>query len=243
MNSKYHKHRMKMILKLIPKQVIKKNNSAFDFGCGDGTLLKKIADKKMKSYGCDPSKKMVLMAREKLNKKYHDIKIGSTECLQNFKNKRFDIILSLNVLAYLSHKQEKAFYAFVNKRLKKNGFLIVTHSNNLFDLFTLNKMTVAFFKKFLVFDQKAKNKVSGLLRNPHKPKKYYPYNIRENPLSYPVKLAKKGLITKKIVFFNHHSAPPLLKNQKTFNPISLRAEDTWKLNFICSTFGITAQKA
>ena len=245
MKSQYHKGRIQALIQLFPDSLLTKNKMIFDFGCGDGYFSKYFLMNNANVSGCDTSERMVSIAKKRLKefgKALKLLEVGSAECLNRCKSNTFDGIIAFNVLAYLTKKQEKIFYVAAKKTLKKGGYLIITHSNNLFDLFTLNKMTVKFFQEYLIPDKKISNRLRSLLRYPDEPKGYAGYNIRENALSYPNKLAKFGFKTKKIIYFNRHVAPPILKDQSGFQSFRVKLEDEWKLNFICSTFGVTAQK-
>ncbi len=124
--------------------------------------------------------------------------------------------------------------------------LVVTHSNELFEMFTLNRYTVAFFEKYF--------NVSGLenlLVNWNKPNRFS-FPMRENPLSYSYKMQRYGFLEEQQEFSIPHLVPPLLDID--FNPDDLASrkiastegfllEERWKLFFICSIFGSRLNKA
>lgn len=150
----------------------------------------------------------------------------------------------LNVLAYLNDEEELEFYEQARRVVKENGYLIVTHYNMLFDMFSLNKYTVKFFSGFLVSEQYREG-IDGLITRFNIPKVIETYNIRENPLSYRYKLKGFGFEEIQQEFSNLHEAPPCLlgseKIDKTFpDTLSFSEEERWKLFFTCSTFGSTS---
>jgi SAM-dependent methyltransferase len=105
-----------------------------------------------------------------------------------------DLGIALNVLAYMTRDEETQFYKESHRILKPGGHLLVTHSNELFDLFTLNNLTVEFFSRNFKVDI---NEFLDL-------KNVDPvatYGIRENPLSYSGKLAGFGFVQERIDFF------------------------------------------
>ena len=86
------------------------------------------------------------------------------------------------------------FYAEATRIIRPGGYLVVTHSNSLFDLFTFNAYTVAFFRDQFDVDP------SELLTHSDKPGRMS-FNIRENPLSYPSKLERHGFIVEQTEFY------------------------------------------
>ena len=153
------------------------------------------------------------------------------------------MLFALNVLAYLSDSEEIAFYEHAKRIVRPNGVMIVTHSNELFDIYTFNRYTVEFFRKHFLSGRETS--VSSLLTNPELPLRSS-FNVRENPLAYKYKLADYGFKETQQEFANFHSAPPLLMDVKDFDDIDSRDyadtlnwpdQDRWKLMFACSMFG------
>jgi len=179
-----------------------------------------------------------------------DIIHGDVTAMKHFDDGSVSAILSFNVLAYLTNSEEEIFYSEATRLISEYGFLSVTHSNVLFDLFTLNSKTCEFFLANFNCD------ISSLLNSSQKGPSVT-YNIRENPLSYSQKLLKYGFVEQYQAFINFHSAPPLLTNthgggggaqqikgvEKAYpSTLDVSAEDTWKLLFRCSTFGSLSSK-
>lgn len=115
------------------------------------------------------------------------------------------------------------------------------HSNELFDLFTLNAYTVEFHRRHFGADP------SPLLTAPGKPERIR-FNIRENPLVYRLKLASLGFGEVRQEFAHPHAMPPLLSlgdpdaiNRKHYPDTLNQPEgERWKLLFTCSMFGSRA---
>jgi hypothetical protein len=110
----------------------------------------------------------------------------------------------------------------------------------LFDMFTFNEYTVAFFKKNFEVES-----VGQLLVHPEKPKRS-PLTIRENSLSFACKLQRFGFKEEWQKSSIPHQIPPLL--EANFDPDDLVSrkvpimqgsplEECWKLGLTCSIFG------
>lgn len=236
LQSPYHQHRLEVAFDIIPVELYSSGTKIFDFGCGDAIMFPPFIEKEVQIIGCDIAPEMVEIANKKL-KKYKPendlVLLGGVELLKNYEDETFDAILSFNVLAYLSDCEEADFYKQANRLLKKGGFLIVSHSNELFDMFTFNRYTVEFFRKNFECD------IKTLILNPKLPQSQPLYNVRENPLSYKYKLLKYGFKEIKQRFSNKHIKPPILldlDNKDYPSTLDVRAEEEWKLMFTCSTY-------
>lgn len=242
----YHKHRLSVIDALIPKKLFSRGKRIFDFGCGDAVHFPAFLKSGAEISGVDIAPEMVSLARDRLSKNNCNpaiVSLGGSAALKGIKTGSLDAILSFNVLAYLTKKEEEIFYKHAGRTIKRGGFLIVTHSNELFDLFSLNRYTVNFFSEYLM-SSRYKKKIRILLKNADKPKCPVLYNIRENPLTYGKKLKKYGFCEIRQEFINHHNAPPALLSEDKAYPdtLSVTDNDRWKLIFTCSTFGSCAIK-
>lgn len=144
----------------------------------------------------------------------------------------------------MSPDEEKKFYSESRRILRSGGNLVITHSNELFDLFTFNKYTVSFFQRHFS-DYESMDEIGSLLVHPDLPDRQ-PLPIRENPLSYKYKLGSYGFEEVQQEFSILHPLPPLLMGN--FNPDDLASrecigttdcpeEQKWKLMFMCSIFG------
>jgi hypothetical protein len=149
-----------------------------------------------------------------------------------------------NVLAYMDKEEEELFYKESFRILKKSGFLVATHSNILFDIFTFNNLTVEFYKNSFEIDIQHLLNLGDL-------KNIETYGIRENPLIYAIKLNGYGFKEEEKRFFHHHPAPPRMADTKhARNTIYEELEKealtqllpNWKENFTASTFGVRAVK-
>lgn len=169
---------------------------------------------------------------------------GGVEGMDALPDASFGYLFALNVLAYLNQEEEVAFYRHARRLLGKGGVLIVTHSNELFDMFTLNRYTVNFFNKHFSM-QGTGCDVGELIVHPDQPERHV-FSVRENPLSYRHKLKKYGFSESRQEFAILHTLPPLLTPLINFDDINSRTypettgwpeEQRWKLMFMCSMFG------
>jgi 2-polyprenyl-3-methyl-5-hydroxy-6-metoxy-1,4-benzoquinol methylase len=239
----YHRHRLAMIEALCEGYDFH-GSKCLDVGCGEGIFAKYLADRGAEVEGFDINDEMIRGAKAQFGThpkmRY---RIGGVECMQNYAENGFDFIFALNILAYLNPAEEKTFYCEAARILKSGGTLVITHSNELFDLYTLNRYTVDFFRKH--FSKTQDQDVSELLTNPAKPTRTT-FAVRENPLSYRFKLSAYGFEEKQQEFAHYHEQPPLLmpnrdpddiNSREYFDTLDWPEADRWKLMFMCSMFG------
>ena len=242
-NTNYHAHRLSVLEHLIDCAGPKKG-LCLDVGCGEGVLAEFMAKRGFEVLAYDLSEPLVDAARERLQGAGHfaDIRLAGMELLAELPSASVDIVLVANVMAYLTNAEEAFFYEHVRRVAKPGAEFIVTHSNELFDLFTLNAYTVNFFSHHLGV---SKEMVSSLLVNPNLPERVT-FNIRENPLSYPNKLRGLGWEEHQQEFINLHEVPPLMMDPTHTVDLDVRSyrdtlnwppEMRWKLMFVCSMFG------
>ena len=230
-----------MIDRLIVEQDLK--GDVLDFGSGDGIYSQKVLDCGGTVMAIDIDESMIAHSRSKLGQFEHFSSfVGGVETIKNIPDKSIDTVLSLNVIAYLHNGQDLCFYKEASRILKKNGVLILTHSNELFDMFTFNKYTVDFFKEN--FSIKEECDIKDLLVNSKLPDRT-PQTVRANPLSFGIQMESYHFKETKQEFSIPHKLPPLLLNEdpddlpnrKMIDLENLNKEDSWKKMFMCSIFG------
>ncbi len=241
----YHAHRFDMINRLLDTDDLT-GRKAIDFGCGEGVFMEELAKRKATVWGCDICDQLIQQANQRIGSlgDVAQVERGGVEALVDLEPSSFDYLFALNVLAYMTDEEEKTFYEQAQRVLRPGGVMIVTHSNELFDLYTLNKYTVEFHRTHFTLSDEA-HSIESLLSHPDKPTRSS-FNIRENPLRYKFKLAKYGFEETRQDFANLHPCPPLLMDVADFDDIDSRDytstgdwrdEDRWKLMFMCSMFG------
>lgn len=228
----YHAHRLRVVKSMLPAL---DGETVVDFGCGDGVLAAEAQSRKAgRIIGCDPNALLINKAREKLvDAEFHQ---GGVEILEQLDAKVTGCLLAVNVLAYLTETEEERFYRAAARIMRSGGCLLITHSNALFDMFTLNAFTAAFFERNFGCDAKS------LLQFPQRPQRLS-FSIRENPLAYAHKLATFGFRETRQEFMNFHAVPPLLSTEDPDDmdrprrdTLDWPAAERWKLAFQCSMF-------
>lgn len=247
MQTAYNLNRLSMVDALLEDSDLA--GSVLDFGCGDGVMGERVlkAGGTVSCLDIDPtmveSTRAWLAQVEDKEGKY-SVGQGGVKALTHLPDEAFDIVLAINVLAYLNESEEQDFYIQSHRLLRTGGALITTHSNELFDLFTFNKYTVAFYRRHFT-THAPMDDIATLLVHPDEPERL-PLPVRENPLSYRHKLAHYGFQEERQEFSILHKLPPLL--MKHFNPDDLASRECpdtigwpawekWKLMFMCSIFG------
>lgn len=241
----YHANRLAMVKALLADTPVP-NAVCVDFGCGDGAFTEYLLAEGALVEGIDVDTTMVEGAERRLRARWPSVKlrVGGVEALSELASKSVDHLLALNVLAYLAEDEETAFYREAARLLRQGGSLTVTHSNELFDMFTFNRYTVEFFRRNFSFASQTCD-VSSLVTHPDKPDRRV-FSVRENPLAYRHKLLRFGFQEAQQEFAILHTVPPLLTPQIDFDDINSRSypptiglpdSEKWKLMFTCSIFG------
>jgi ubiquinone/menaquinone biosynthesis C-methylase UbiE len=236
MHGAYHQHRREVICRLLPELT---NARVLEFGCGTGVFVTEAFARGAASViALDANE--ILLNKARASVSAATFVLGRAAALSEIPDRSHDCILALNVLGYLSSDEERLFYSEAKRILVADGSLVITHSNSLFDLFTLNRYTIDFFQSNFGVD------VTSLLREPQKPDRLS-FNIRENPLAYEAKLSQLGFKQVQQEFMNYHAIPPLLSGDDPddmervrANTLDWPADDRWRLAFQCSMFGVRA---
>ena len=105
----------------------KKKLRVLDYGCGEGSNINFLINKHGYSgYGVDISAPSIEKCKKKMNKnkfKLIDFKVNEND---NFFNKKFDLIISVQTLYYLNDIDLQNRLKSFNKMLKKNGYVFFT---------------------------------------------------------------------------------------------------------------------
>ncbi len=244
LSDKYHTHRLSVIDHIIPKELYERGKVLFDFGCGDAIHFDQFLSNGVQISGIDISKEMVQIGKDRLSKAGHDpqsIEVGDVYSLAKVPSSSLDAVFCFNVLAYLTRKEESEFYHQLSRILKPSGYFVVTHSNELFDMYALNIHTTTFFQSHFLRKDLNPEGIDDLLKYPGEAGKPTTFNIRENPLSYQYKLKEFGLNEVQQEFINYHEAPPKLIGEQDFiSTLNIDESDKWKLMFMCSSFASLA---
>ncbi len=243
---------VKILEKHKPKKII-------DAGCGSGMPLIDIKKRGFNIIGYDKAKNMVLEAKENLKKNrlspnlvFHD----DFENPKKIKNNSVDCILGMGAFYYAKNVNQTLLNQ--KKKLKKNGRLIFSLRNRLFDVATLNNYTKIFLDQ--IYEVKKlkkqwKKRYKNLTKNFSDRKKFNFKNIDEkgvynhiphNPLTINQEMAKLGLSVEGIYFYHFHAFPPEFENYDAhyFRKVSWKMENPldWRGFFLASAFVIDCKK-
>jgi SAM-dependent methyltransferase len=248
--------REEIFLNLLKKHKPKK---IVDAGCGAGMPLIHIKKNGFNITGYDKAKNMVLEAQKNLkrNKLSPDLVFyDDFENPKNIKNNSLDCILGMGAFYYSKNVNK----TLLNQRqkLKKNGRLIFSARNRLFDIATLNNYTKIFLNE--IYEVKSlkkswKKKYEDLTKNFSERKKYKFKNIDEsgvynhiphNPITITSEMAKLGLRVDGIYFYHFHALPPVFENLDPlyYRKMSWKMENPldWRGHFLASTFVVDCKK-
>ena len=249
----YHQHRMEVCRSLVERSDLK-DKEALDFACGEGLFMEQMIAMKANSViGIDVDQEMLDKAPSELrqNPKVKFIK-GDLKSLLSIPDNSLSLITAFSVTAYFSPEEDHFFYQQAHRILRRDGILALSHSNLIFDFFSLNRFTVSTMLETLIEnDHLSRAEMESLLRFPKDPEGKASFTTRENPLTYERKVSGLGFREEKRVFANYHPIPPPLSppeeranpNLKEFrNTLDWPEEDKWKLLFQCSIFASRLKK-
>lgn len=244
---------IELLNKYKPKKII-------DAGCGAGMPLIDIKKKGFEIVGYDKAKNMVLEAKENLIKNGFSpdlVFYDDFEDPKEVKNNSVDCILGMGTFYYSKNVNKTLLNQ--KKILKKDGRLIFSLRNKLFDIITLNNYTKEFLDE--IFEIKKlkkdwKDKYEYLTKNYTDRKKIkLEKNIDEegiynhvphNPLTITEEMSKLGLSVEGIYFYHFHALPPLFEtfDKNYFREISWNIENPldWRGFFLASAFVLDCKK-
>ena len=143
-----------------------------DFGCGEGVLLERLAEAGASALGIDLVQEMVDASRARLHSAGipGEVRLGGVDALADIEDASVDAVLALNVLAYFDDVEVTRFYAEAARIIRPGGALVVTHSNELFDLTSFNRYTVEFHARYLSGPEHTPE-ISSFLTNADEPER------------------------------------------------------------------------
>ena len=248
--------RLKIFLNLLKKY---KPKVIVDAGCGAGMPLIEIKKAGFNITGYDKAKNMILKAHENLKKKKLSTDLIFNDDFENpkkIKNNSVDCILGMGAFYYSKNVNQTILNQ--RKKLKKNGRLIFSLRNRLFDISTFNNYTKPLLNEIYEIKSLKKNwkkKYNSLTKNFSDRKKYKFKNIDEsgvfnhvphNPLTIKSELARLGLGVEGIYFYHYHALPPVFENfdKKYYRKLSWKIENPldWRGIFLASAFVVDCKK-
>jgi len=247
--------RLEIFINLLKKHKPKK---IIDAGCGAGMPLIQIKKKGFNIYGYDKAKNMVLEAQQNLKKNKLSTDLifyDDFEKPKKIKDNSMDCILGMGAFFYTRNFKKTILNQ--KSKLKKNGRLIFSLRNRLFDVATLNNYTKNFLDKIYevkYLKKEWKKKYENLTKNFSDRKKYKLKNIDEegvvslvhNPLTITNEMLELGLKCEGIYFYRYHRLPPVFENfdQLYFRKISWKMENPtdWRGFLLASGFVVDCKK-
>jgi len=244
------------------KNLLKKHKpkKIIDAGCGAGMPLIAIKKRGFNIFGYDKAKNMVLEAQKNLKKNKFSTNLvfyDDFENPKNVKNNSVDCILGMGTFFY--SKNFKKTILNQRHKLKKNGRLIFSLRNRLFDVATLNDYTKLFLDEIYeinLLKKQWKKKYKNLTKSFTERKKIKlkkkniddkgVYSLVHNPLTITNELFKLGLKCEGIYFYHFHPLPPVFENfdQLYYREISWKMENPtdWRGFLLASGFVVDCKK-
>ena len=241
-----------LLKKYKPKKIV-------DAGCGAGMPLIKFKKAGFNISGYDKAKDMVEEAKRNLSKHklpLNLIQIGNFENPKHIKDNSIDCIIGMGTFYY-----SKRFISTLKNqknKLKKDGRLIFSLRNKLFNLTTLNNYSIKFYsdlyeinkynsktkKKFFKLFDNFSNRQNNKLKNIDDEKVF---SNTHNPLNIENEILNKvGLKCNGIYFYHFHSLPPAFEeiDRANFRKSSFKIEkpNDWRGFLIASGFILDCQK-
>lgn len=126
----------------IAKKFLKKGNKILDVGCGTGDLVLALQKSKFDAFGIDFAKSMIKKASLRANRLHLDKEKFSAVSFFDFKTDlKFKMISANGFIEYISKKELEKFLKNSYFMLDKNGFLVFSSRNRLFNVFSNNEYT------------------------------------------------------------------------------------------------------
>ncbi|CAI2717018.1 class I SAM-dependent methyltransferase [Nitrospina watsonii] len=116
-----------------------------DVGCGGGQLAFSIAELGVTVTGVDQNEKMIQTAQAALSGMPGPVRDSISFELKSvdqlaLENSNHDALTAMGLIGYL--KDDETLFKAASKNLRKNGYLIVSFRNRLFNLFSISERTL-----------------------------------------------------------------------------------------------------
>jgi len=241
---RYHQNRFNTFNSLVPggKRIL-------DFGCGTGENIVNLTLAGHQVLGIDPVPEMVELAQARMREHGLDsrlVSVGDLASLTTYADGEFDIVSALNVLPFLSEEEEDELYTQAKRLTPDDGWIIVSHTNELVDLVTFNRYTVEFWRDriipYLTSDGEDRRELLDICRShlsyPDVPscdatvksERDTLKKRRVNPIEYPrVLLKKHDLVVDEIAFTHFYPMPPqFMEDSEKYRDLIFVFEDRMK---------------
>lgn len=247
-------HRENVIFEEI-KTRLPENSVILDVGAGIGSLVIRLLKEGYIASGIDISESMVAAAKNNLkDENFDENKIFHGNFLElQYPQNSFNAILLNGVIWYYSDEIKKEILKKIYTLLAPNGYVVIVHRNDLFNMFALNQGTLDFFNQQLFSSLSNENKdsiqnkiqveMNGLLtpvkNNATLPKPY------DNPFTIENMYKAENLKLEEILYTYIHPAPPrfgLKFDTATYAAVQSKYLRDWQGMFLGSQFIVIAKK-
>lgn len=195
-----------------------------DAGCGTGHMTRKLLELGWDVTSVDFSQGMLDTAERKTVEVGLD---GKFQLCSVFELKKlgqtFDHIMLNGVLPYITVEEEPKVFAQLHEILNPNGYLVTSHYNFYFDIFSFDRWTIdAIVNQILIPSgvpkkeiAHAKTKIDSLLNNSDKVLDQKRTMKTENPLTYRQKLQDFGFEQFDLAYYNLFYLPAKFEAEQT----------------------------
>lgn len=190
--------RYELILEFLKNQP---KGKILDAGCGPGLMTRTLQKEGWDVVACDYSQGMIATSKKKAKEEnlpdvYHHLSLQELGKL----NEKFEIVILNGVLPYISEPEEEAVFTEIKKVIKPGGFLIASHYNLYFDIFGMDRWSVAAILENILEPaglpkeelQKADERITSVLKNPEHVLDKEKTMKLEDPIGYKEKLKGFG---------------------------------------------------
>ena len=131
----------------IALKFLNKNSSILDVGCGTGDLVFSLLEKDFDAFGIDFAKSMIDKAKIEAEKhNYPPEKFTEISFFDFLPKTKLNMISANGFIEYISESELTEFINKTHNFLEKNGLLVFSSRNRLFNIFSFNNYTNAEIK-------------------------------------------------------------------------------------------------
>jgi len=250
-----------------------------DAGCGPASFLRDLGETGLDRYGFDVTPEMVAEARRVLSPQGvppDHLWEGSVLSPDSFhvpgqKDSRFDAAVCIGVLPHIPPEGDLPVMRHLRSAVKDGGLVVVEARNQLFSLFTLNRMSWEFFRNELLpvdsLRAGAGAEAAGVTRALDEIRQHFRLDVppvrkgkadepgydevlsrTHNPLVLREQFASAGFTNVRLLFYHYHCLPPMTASHvpELFREQSLAMEEDagdWRGYFMASAFLLVGTRA
>lgn len=250
-----------------------------DAGCGPASFLRDLVETGTDRYGFDVTPEMVAEARLVLGAQgipEDHVWEGSVLSPESFRppgkgrDFRFDAAICVGVLPHIPPEADLKVIQHLHNAVKVGGLVVIEARNQLFSLFTLNRISWEFFMKELIpveaLQAWAGKEADGVERALDQIRQHFRLDLppvrkgkegepgydevlsrAHNPLVIREQFAAAGLTNVRLFFYHYHCLPPMTAAHvpELFRKQSLAMEDPedWRGYFMASAFLLAGTRA